>query len=349
LCGKIQHKMKKKIIMIGPHPPNVGGISTCIENIETELDNEFEFIKYNTTALSYKKLYKAYKLLIYPFYLIDNSEKIVHIHTPSYGSFWYNMIYLCISKIFGLKVILHIHGGSFDQFYLNSKKQEKIRRYIQRADRVIVLSKYWARFFDKICDQDKMIIIPNSVKIQKITAKLNTNNVLFVGSDWKRKGVHDILKACKLSVRKHEQIRFIIAGEDKTFNMKEEIKKNGIEQNLILAGNILGKKKDSFFLKSSVFILPSYNENLPITILEAMSYGIPVISTNVGGIPEIITPGYNGYIIKPGDFIDLGKKIIAILKNKKLRKKMGKNALMTIKKSYSNELIISKIKEVYLQ
>ena len=341
--------MKKKIIMIGPHPPNIGGISTCIENIENELGKEFEFIKYNTTANNFKIIYKLYKLLMYPFYAIFSQAKIAHIHTPSYGSFWYNTLYIKISKIFGIKVILHIHGGAFDRFYFNSKKQRKIKKNIQKADKVIVLSKYWEKVFEKICDKNKITIIPNSVKLPEKTSKLNTQNVLFVGSDWKRKGVFDIIKTCKILVNKDKRINFIIAGTDNNVNIKSEINKEKITENFKLVGNISGERKDLLFLKSSVYILPSYNENMPITILEAMSYGLPIISTYVGAIPEIIKDGYNGYLIKKGDYIDLAKKIKILINKKDLRKKMGKNALITIKKRYSNKIIISKMREEYIQ
>ena len=95
-----------------------------------------------------------------------------------------------------------------------------------------------------------------------------------------------------------------------------------------------------------VFVLPSYNEGLPISILEAMSYNLPIISTKVGGIPEILKNEYNGYLINPGDLIALENAISALINNPSKRKLQGKRS-GEIVKSFLPEQVIRQLDYLY--
>ena len=88
-------------------------------------------------------------------------------------------------------------------------------------------------------------------------------------------------------------------------------------------GWVSGDMKIKLLNLADSFILPSYVEGVPISILEAESYGVPILSTIVGGIPEIVTDGDNGLLFKPGDKVAIKEAIDKVLYNQKLRKKMG--------------------------
>ena len=100
-------------------------------------------------------------------------------------------------------------------------------------------------------------------------------------------------------------------------------------------------------MDADIFILPSYNEGLPMSILEAMSYGLPVISTPVGGIPEIVKDGVNGYLIFPGDNEALAEKIELLAKNKELRLRMGQENYKLVSQKYNAGTIINQLKILY--
>ena len=97
-----------------------------------------------------------------------------------------------------------------------------------------------------------------------------------------------------------------------------------------------------------VYILPSYHEGLPISVLEAMSYGKPVISTNVGGIPEIVKPGFNGWLFQPGDHQALNTIIREAMNNKDLLKQYGNNSLR-LSKNYTPESVFQSLNQLYKQ
>ena len=102
---------------------------------------------------------------------------------------------------------------------------------------------------------------------------------------------------------------------------------------------------NKYLLVSNIFILPSYDENLPLSVIEAMACGIPVITTPVGALPEIVKHNYNGILVKPGNISGISKNIKFLLKSKKLRDKIGKNAQIFFSKklndkSFKKNLII---------
>ena len=111
-----------------------------------------------------------------------------------------------------------------------------------------------------------------------------------------------------------------------------------------MPGEIDGEKKLDAFRKSDIFVLPSYIENSPISIIEAMRAGLPVISTTVGAIPEIILDNENGFIGAPGDTKKFTEKILLLAKNVHLRNSMAhKNLQIALNKidpqSYSINLM----------
>ncbi|MEM4953709.1 MAG: glycosyltransferase, partial [Desulfurococcaceae archaeon] len=98
---------------------------------------------------------------------------------------------------------------------------------------------------------------------------------------------------------------------------------------------------------STVLTLPSYGENLPMTLLEAMSCSLPVIASNVGGIPEVIQHMVNGILIDPGDLNALSNSIITLLQDKNFREKLAHSARKTIEERFSWNMVIPQIVQTY--
>ena len=130
--------------------------------------------------------------------------------------------------------------------------------------------------------------------------------LLFLGLLGKNKGIYDLLEC----IRDHKvefqgKLKLYIGGNGEIEHVKQLIKEYGIADIVIFEGWVSGDKKIELLNKSDAYILPSYKEGLPISILEAMSYGMPIISTPVGGIPEIVSNGENGYLVEPGNKEDI--------------------------------------------
>lgn len=115
-----------------------------------------------------------------------------------------------------------------------------------------------------------------------------------------------------------------VGGNGEISKVTQIISKYGLSDIVLFEGWVSGDKKIELLNKVDAYILPSYHEGLPISILEAMSYSLPIISTNVGGIPEILKNGENGFIISPGDKDAMYRAILELMNNEKLRIDMGK-------------------------
>jgi glycosyltransferase involved in cell wall biosynthesis len=110
---------------------------------------------------------------------------------------------------------------------------------------------------------------------------------------------------------------------------------------------VTGQAKIELFQKAMVYILPSYGENLPYSLLEAMAVGSPVIATPVGAIPEIIEDGQNGFLIQPGDHTALAERIVNLLDDPELREKMSKENSKTIINRFLPDMAMTQISDIY--
>jgi glycosyltransferase involved in cell wall biosynthesis len=140
------------------------------------------------------------------------------------------------------------------------------------------------------------------------------HSVLYVGRLIETKGVHDLIMAFPDVIKSIPDAKLFIAGYGE---QEEELKRLTAELGLTKSVTFLGKveKGDvAKYMKSSeIYVLPSYSEGFPLTIAEAMSCGLPIITTNVKGLPEIVKDGVNGYIVVPGDHKALTSRISFLL------------------------------------
>jgi len=251
------------------------------------------------------------------------------------------------------KTFFHIHGGGFDEFYKNSNRFVKflICKMLNLPDMVIVLSSTWKRIFANLVSENKIAVLENFVDFSQYSESKREANlskdmitVLFVGGvGGKEKGLYDVFKAMPAVLKRCKNILFLFVACSGIEKLNIICEKEEIASHTKFLGYLHGDKKIRVFSESDIFILPSYSEGLPITMLEAMATGLPIIATPVGAIPEIIEDGINGFLVKSGDYKALAKKIVVLAQNKKLRRKMGQNNIEKIKKKYDKNVVIKKL------
>ncbi len=178
------------------------------------------------------------------------------------------------------------------------------------------------------------------------------NIVLFLGELGKRKGCYDIPEVIAQVKKSIPDVRFVLAGAGDEVDekaIKELIAEKGVSDNVKFPGWVRGDTKDKLLREADVFFLPSYNEGMPMSVLDAMGYGFPVVSTNVGGIPKIVHDGENGYCCDPGDVNRFAKRITKILLDGKERKSFGEASWKIVKEGYSLEAHLNRIEQAYKQ
>ena len=189
-----------KVIVLGTGEK--GGIDSVINNIESNLNTEFDFKRYKT-YLGKNKLQNfilaVYGLITVFIFSIFSIDTIFHLHMSYKGSFWRKYIYFKVANFFGKRVVVHLHGSEFQSFYESQslKTQCRIKELILRSDNFIVLSDSWYAYINKITNDscDNLKVIPNFAVVPPIPKieKLN-NHILFLGALIERKGIFDLLE-----------------------------------------------------------------------------------------------------------------------------------------------------------
>lgn len=339
---------KSKILMIGPDYK--GGITSVI-NLYTNFGlNTINLISYRSHNIFMQIFVYIVFLFKYIFTLCTNKNiRLVHIHSAGWGSFIRKYYALRIAKLFRKKIIFHIHGAEFDSYYNNSSKGIKnaIIKTLNESDAVIVLSEEWKKRILNICPNSNIKILYNPCCMKEqnkiITDKIN---ILFMGRIEKRKGIYEIIEGSKYL---DDNIIINLYGDGDTTEFEKLIEDNKLQNKIKIKGWVSGEQKDEAYCNSDILILPSFDEGLPMSILEAMAYALPIISTPVGGISEAVEEGINGFLVPPGDAKALAEKINLIANDKGLREKMGQESYRIAKEKFDINVIIKQLKEIYAE
>lgn len=348
--------MKKlKVLMLGPARNVKGGMTAVVDNyFNYGLDKEVD-LKYIETVNDKNKILKLIKIIKgyieYKKYI--KNYDVVHIHMASRRSTFRKGKYIRIAKKNGKKVIVHIHGAEFKTFYekeCSESKKKYVREILKLSDVIVVLSEEWKKYFKHLVDENKIKVIYNAIVIPEDFKKdLDTQKILFLGRFGKRKGIYDLIDVMERIVKKYPELTLYAGGDGEIEKVKTLVTKKNLDCNIKILGWIKGEEKEKLLKEVSFYILPSYNEGMPMSLIEAMAYKNVVISTNVGGIPEVITNNENGIIIEPGDKEELYKKLSYLLDktNEDIRTKLSKNARQTTEEKFNIKNNIKKLIEVY--
>jgi glycosyltransferase involved in cell wall biosynthesis len=332
----------RSVLIIGPHYKNHrGGIGAVLEEYSRNVE-PFPFLSsYDYGSKLQIVVHFIVFLLRFTRYLIFNRNiKIVHIHCSSRGSFLRKSIIVLLAKLFGKKTILHMHGSRFDLFYKSAGIfKAYIRMVLRLNDRVICLSPQWFTFFSRIAPADRLRIVCNPVGPAPEIKKTNERDYLqflFLGRIGKRKGIFDILTALKnIAPDKRSRIRLIAGGDGEIEKFHNTVSELGLAGIVEYTGWVNGHRKVELLETSDIYILPSYQEGLPVSILEAMAYQLSVISSPVGGIPEIVKDGINGFLVEPGNILQLENAIEKMIDHPLLVSEQGKRSAELVKPYFS--------------
>lgn len=197
-------------------------------------------------------------------------------------------------------------------------------------------------------DVSPTIHLPNFVELRKFHELTNTYNLLFVGRLEKVKGVEFLIQAMSFIINVFPQTTLTIVGDGSNMaDLLNLTKRLQIEKYVQFVGWVENNDLDTYYEKASIVVAPSiWVEAFGIVILEAMSVGRPVIGTNVGGIPEIISDGVNGYIVEPKNSEQIAEKVIKLFSEEKLLKELVRNARLKAE-GFSVEKYVEKLEEIY--
>jgi glycosyltransferase involved in cell wall biosynthesis len=337
--------MKIRVLMVGPDA--LGGISALARTLVPVLEQQVELLYLPTVRE--RPLKKSGKISTgniagavsqYARFLRALHRfrpDIVHLHT-SQGLGWLkDTLFVLVGRAYRCHVVLHVHAADFDELY--GKKTCLVQRYTQRvmglSDAVIAVSAEWRRHLGRIVPIDRVRTFRNCIAVDAMLPRFphrsgNDARALFLGTIGPRKGAFDLLEAMsRLKSRGCSLKLWIAGGEEREGDLLrartrlEELHLGDVCQ---LVGDVRGEGKTQLLNKATLFVLPSYHEGLPMAIVEALAAGLAVVTTPVGGIPEVIEDGYNGFLITPGDVGALAEKLAALANDRHLCTTMGRRS-----------------------
>jgi glycosyltransferase involved in cell wall biosynthesis len=232
--------------------------------------------------------------------------------------------------------------------------------YIKRSRTYITPSCYMASWLKNNFSISSEVI-PNCIDIpdlEDIDSSIETiipkdllgkKIILYSGRLLAMKGIDDLVEAIPKVTRKvgNHDVLFVFAGPGDSSNYKKKLDKLGVKSDYLFTGSLPRNKLLNIIKKAELAVLPSYNENCPYAILESMSCGTPVVASNVGGIPEIITNEVDGLLVEPGQPEMLAEAIAKLLCDKTFRNTLGERAKLKIAKEFSWDANISKYVQCY--
>jgi len=171
--------------------------------------------------------------------------------------------------------------------------------------------------------------------------------LLFLGHLLPDKGVFDLVKAFAAVARRATDLRLVLGGVGQVAAVSELATQLGVRERLEVPGWLGPEAKSAALAASTIFLLPSYHEGMPMALLEAMSWGRPVIATPVGGIPQIVTSEVNGLLVPPGDVAALTAAIARLLEDPALAERLGNAARTTIERGFSLDDALARLGSIY--
>lgn len=274
--------------------------------------------------------------------------EIVHIHLSEAGSALRKSCFYILALVLRKKIVIHFHSFS-SETTIKGKYAWLYKFLFSHADVIIVLSNFWKDEVNKEFKLgEKVIVVYNPC-----TGISNTNIykkeriILYAGVLNQRKGYADLINAFSRIAHKYPDWRVVFAGTGELAEGKRLAHKLGIETQVMFPGWVTDDKKDAIFKESSIFCLPSYAEGFPMAVLDAWFYGLPVITTPVGGIPDVAVDGENMLLFSPGDIVELAEKLEILISDSALRERMSEESLQLARGKFGIDTVTKQIGEIY--
>lgn len=367
--------MKKlRICMISSEfPPHCAGIGNAAYNLAkglTEKGNTVTIItrgswRGNKTR-SYKNI-KVYKLPYLPFFppfhilyhgffvnkllkKLRNKLDIIHLHSPlipiidvdlpkitTVHSTWHGEAITFKKIIDWYSLAVKLFKNSFIEYE---------KKLFSKTDKFIPISEGIAKELNqnyKIEPKD-IKVIKNSIDIQKHKSTIISSNkefnIVSISRLVYRKGILDLIDAAQIVCDKYPQTVFTLIGKGPLENkIRKKIKEYDLKNNFKLIGEVANNQIKKYIQASSVVVIPSYYEGLPLVLLETIASGKPVIGTSINGIKDIINDGKDGLLVPIKNPQLIAKAIIRLIENKALRIYLGENARKSSIKFDRNKMI----------
>jgi glycosyltransferase involved in cell wall biosynthesis len=292
--------------------------------------------------------------------LLLKRPAIVYLNV-SQGTWGYirDLGFMIPASLMRRKIVVHLRGSEFGAFY---QAMPKVLRWLTRAifnrvSRVIVLGHTLKRVFDGLVDDGRIVVIPNGInytqfgRLEKGTIAKNGPRILYLSSLRRRKGLLRVIEALPGILARHPEARITFAGEWQDIRDKRDamalIERNRLTEHVTFTGEVTGPDKIRLYQQHDVFVFtPIEPEGLPWVILEAMSAGLPVVTSDQGAIAEVVQHGHTGFLIEP-EPKHIAAKVCHLLEHVTEARSMGFNGRQRVEQFFSEAAYLKAMHRVF--
>ena len=343
------------VTMIGPSLASRGGMATVerqLVDLIPKNEISVSFIPtYNDGGKAKKAAYAAAAYL--RFIRALRSSDLVHVHMAAHASFWRKRLFIDAARRRGVPVILHLHSGEIAKWFEDEcveRQRMAVRRVFQGCSAVIVLSEEWRDYLlaNGICEADRLNVLYNGVPVPaKPCSPCSHRDVLFLGRLDANKSPDVLLRASKAMLEEHPDARLLFGGDGYPERYKALAGELGIADRCEFLGWVTDEEKERLFGRAGIYCLPSKHEGMPMSVLEAMAHGVPTIATPVGGVPQVIEDGANGFLVPVGDEERLSGLLCKLAGSQDLRASIGAAGRATVSEHFNIDRNIEGLVRLY--
>lgn len=344
---------RPRVLVVGPGARSAGGVrSVMVALARSPLGERYSLVEVETHADGtrlFKLVVAVTGLVQVAVRLVRDRPDLAYLHTASNGSFWRKAVAAALCRAARVPYIVHVHGGAFADFYRGMPGWGRaVARWMLRgAAAVIVLSPTWAREIGAIAGRPT-VTIPNPVDLPAEVADPSRRpaRVVTLARIGAAKGSYVLVRAFAALADAHPGARLVLAGDGPQEEARRVAAEAGIADRVEMPGWVGPAERDALLAGASVFALPSRIEGLPVSMLEAMAHGLPVVVTPVGGIPDAVEDGVTGRLVPPDDVRALTAAIGALLDDPPGAAAMGAAARAEVLRTYETGAVGARVGDV---
>jgi glycosyltransferase involved in cell wall biosynthesis len=358
-----------RVVVVGPPLAASGGIGRVMSYALAALDqngtsvrsgNEVEVQVLDTRGRRRSPWWALLPLLSSCAVLLARALRrtvdVVHVNMSSHGSALRKGVVVRVCRLGGLPVVLHLHASSFPEFFepLPTWAQSWVRRTFALASTVLVLSHSWA---DYVRDElgvppERVAVLPNATPAGSRAPGRRSGEplrVLMLGRLGPRKGTPELLAALGDPEMRARSWTATLAGDGDTADYRARAADLGLDARVSLPGWLNQPEVATLLSEAHVLVLPSHAEGLPMSVIEAFSAAVPVISTTVGGLREVVSHEENGLAVTPGDVAGLVAALVRLHDDEVLRARLADGALRTWQAGHSIDRYAHRLAATWLR
>jgi glycosyltransferase involved in cell wall biosynthesis len=354
------------VLVLGPHLGAISGVSAHLRSLlRSTLAHEYVLDHFQTgrEGRSESRGRRRLRLATSPLALLAKIRtcrpEIVHLNTSlNTGAFWRDMAYALVARLCGSRIVCQVHGGKLPHEFLGSSRvaHTLLRTLLGIADAVVVLAEVELRAYRRFLPGRRIVLLPNGVdpaafaRPERTLVAGQPLRLVFLGRLTRVKGVEELLQGLCIALGRGANVELCIAGSGpQEALLRAQVARLGLLGAVTFAGPTFEGSKSALLRGADVFVLPSYNEGLPIALLEAMAAGNAVIATPVGAIPDVVLPGQHGVLVPPGDAAAIANALLAMDADRAEVARMQQACAQRIASSFSLQRMADGFSDLYAQ